>query len=285
MTNNDRAPKNARREAARETARLQREQEQKRQRRNRFFLQGGIGAAVVVVALVVILVVVNSNSGSTAKVSTEAGPANLPTDGILFTGVNGSVTPTLGSGVAAGATPKPVASSNADGSAKVVTYIDWACPACKQFEATYSSEIQSLVANGTATLEIHPVSILDRSYQNSRYASRAANAAACVANFDPDKFLAVQNEFYDNQPTEGSTGLTDTQIKRLIARGGVVDKKVTTCVDSETYKSWVTAATNRATSDPALVNPTSGGFSTPTVVVNGKRWDNTTDLLSLIKKS
>jgi hypothetical protein len=41
-------------------------------------------------------------------------------------------------------------------------------PACKSFEATYASQIQQLVANGSATLEVHTISILDRNYLTSR---------------------------------------------------------------------------------------------------------------------
>lgn len=280
MTNPNGTSKNERRQHARELAKKRQVEERRRRLRNRIFLQGGLGLGILAILAIIIVVIVNTNSGGAASVASAAGPKNMATDGIQFAAKDGKVAPVLTAGVAAKATPKPVASKNTDGSTKVVTYIDWACPVCKQFEASYSSQILDLVAQGKATLEIHPVSILDRNYQSSRYASRAANAAACVANYDPDDFLAVQTQFYDNQPEEGSTGLTNAQIKALVKKGGAGDAKIATCIDDERFKAWVTAATNQTLADPALQS--NGSFGTPTVVIDGKKWDQQTDLLTLI---
>jgi protein-disulfide isomerase len=285
MTNQDATSKDSRRQSAREKARARREEDRRRQRRNRIVIQGGIGAAVLAAAIIIVLVVSTSNEAAKSTPSTGAGPKNMATDGIAFHGVGGNVEPVSTPGIAAKGTPEPVATSNADGTARVVTYIDWACPVCKQFEGSYATQILDLVAQGKATLEIHPVSILDRSFQTSRYASRAANAAACVANYDPSQFLTVQTEFFDNQPVEESTGLTNAQIKALIEKAGVHDPKVASCVDKESFRSWVTAATKRATDDPDLVHPSSPGFGTPTVLIDGTVWDGSTDLLSLIARN
>jgi protein-disulfide isomerase len=282
MTNRDATSKDSRRQSAREKARALREEERRRQRRNRIAIQGGIGAAVLAAVVIIVLVVSTSNADVPSTASTGAGPKNMATDGIVFHGVLGEVEPVSTAGIPAKGTPEPVATSNADGTARIVTYIDWACPICKQFEGSYATQILDLVAQGKATLEIHPVSILDRSFQNSRYASRAANAAACVANYDPSQFLAVQSAFFDNQPVEETAGLTNSQIKALIKQAGVDDPKVASCVDKESFKSWVTATTQRATSDPDLVHPSSPGFGTPTVLIDGKVWDGSTNLLSLI---
>jgi hypothetical protein len=126
MTNAGKPTKNARREHAREVAKQRQEEERKRRLRNRIFLQGGIGLGIVAVVVVIILIVVSGNSGKTAKVSTDAGPKNMITDGIQFTGVDGKVTPTTTAAIKPSATPSPVATKNSDGATKVVTYIDWA---------------------------------------------------------------------------------------------------------------------------------------------------------------
>jgi protein-disulfide isomerase len=284
MTNRDTTSKDSRRQSAREKAKVRREEERRRQRRNRIVIQGGIGAAILAAVVVTLLVVSTSNGSANPTPSTGAGPKNMATDGIVFHGVSGSVEPVSTAGVAAKGTPEPVATSNADGTAKVVTYIDWACPVCKQFEGSYATQILDLVAQGKATLEIHPVSILDRNFQDSRYASRAANAAACVANYEPSRFLTVQSAFFDNQPAEESAGLTNSQIKALIEKAGVDNPKVASCVDKESFRSWVTATTQRAVADPTLVHPSSQGFGTPTVLIDGKVWDGSTNLLSLIAR-
>ncbi|MBG6107262.1 thioredoxin domain-containing protein [Frigoribacterium sp. CG_9.8] len=268
--------KKDRREAARETARLEREAEKKRQRRNKIFLQGGIGIAILaVIAVVVAIVVQPATPGA-------PGPRNMASSGILFTGQGGVATATTTAAAAADGKPKATQTNTSDGLVHIVTYVDWACPACKTFEATYASQIQQLVASGSATLEVHPISILDRNYGTSRYATRAANAAACVANYQPAKFLDTQKEFYDKQPTEGTSGLTDTQIKALVTNAGVTDSAVTNCINTEQFTDWIGTATQVTTANTALVNAAAGGFSTPTVIVNGKRWDGSGDFLQFV---
>jgi len=272
-TSNSPQGKKDRREAARETARLERETERKRKRRNKIVLQSGISIAILaVIAIVVAIVVQPSTPGA-------PGPKNMASSGILFTGKGGVTTATITVAAAANGKPKATKTNTSDGLAHIVTYVDWACPACKSFEATYASQIQQLVANGSATLEVHTISILDRNYLTSRYASRAANAAACIANYQPSKFLGAQTVFYEKQPKEGTSGLTDTQIKALVTDAGISDSSITSCIDSEEFKSWVSTASQVTTSTASLVNTTAGGFSTPTVLVNGKRWDGTGNFL------
>jgi protein-disulfide isomerase len=272
-TSNSPQGKKDRREAARETARLEREAEKKRQRRTKILLQGGIGVAILAVIAIVVAIVVQPTAPGAP------GPKNMASSGILFTGASGVATPTTTPAAAADGKPEATKTDATGGIAHIVTYVDWACPACKGFEASYATQIQKLVANGSATLEVHPISILDHNYGQSRYASRAANAAACIANYDPSKFLAAQTVFYEKQPTEGSNGLTDPGIKTLIAQAGITDSSVTSCIDTEKFKSWVSKSTEVTTTTASLINPSLGGFSTPTVVVNGKRWDGKGDFL------
>ena len=91
-------------------------------------------AVVVVVALVVALVVWMNNA------ATDPG------------------TPPSGSGINQETGAVVVGS----GSQTLDTYIDFMCPICNQFEETYGDEILDLVNDGTITLNIHPIAILDR---------------------------------------------------------------------------------------------------------------------------
>uniref|UniRef100_A0A942SYS0 Thioredoxin domain-containing protein n=1 Tax=Neobacillus citreus TaxID=2833578 RepID=A0A942SYS0_9BACI len=277
MTNNDRPSKNERRAHAREVARERAEAEKRRKRRNKWFLQGGIGLGIVAIAAVIVLVVVNVNSA--ANVSA-AGPKNMITGGIQFTGQDGEVTPVTTKGVPADGTPSAAPTSDPDGAAVVTEYVDWACPVCKQFEAAYADQILDKVKSGDATLSIHPVSILDRNYAGSRYASRAANAAMCVANYQPEKFLDVQTQFFDNQPEEGTKGLTNAEIADLVQAGGATGSKVSECLSTEQFKGWVTKYTNEVLEDESLAG--SQGFGTPTVLVNGEKLANLSDVVTKI---
>ena len=277
MTNNDRPTKNERRQHARDVARQRAEAEKRRKRRNRWFLQGGIGLAIIAIAAIVAIVVVNVNNGGSTSA---AGPKNMATGAIQFTGGGGKVTPVTTKAVSAKGTPSAVPTSNADGAVAVTEYVDWACPVCKQFEAAYADQILDKVKSGDATLAIQPVSILDRNYQNSRYASRAANAAMCVANYAPDKFLDVQTQFFENQPEEGTKGLTNAQIAKLVTAGGATGSDVSDCLSSEHFRGWVTKSTNAVLADKSLQG--TQGFGTPTVLVNGKRIDTLTNVISEI---
>ncbi|TCU86738.1 protein-disulfide isomerase [Curtobacterium sp. PhB191] len=277
MTNNDRPTKNERRQHAREVSRQRADAEKRRKRRNKWFLQGGIGLGIIAIAAIITLVVVNVNN---APAVSAAGPKNMATGAIQFTGEGGEVTPVTTKAVTAKGTPSAVPTSNTDGAVAVTEYVDWACPVCKQFEAAYADQILDKVESGDATLAIQPVSILDRSYQSSRYASRAANAAMCVANYAPDKFLDVQTQFFDNQPTEGTSGLTNAEIAKLVKAGGATGSNVSECLSTEQFKGWVTKSTKLVTADEALQG--TQGFGTPTVVVNGKRLDDLSTVITAI---
>ena len=86
------------------------------------------------------------------------------------------------------------------------TYIDFMCPVCNQFEQLYGPDIQTLVDDGTITLGIHPISILDGQSQGTGYSTRAANAMYCVAVADGEAAVPFMQAMYENQPAGGDDG-------------------------------------------------------------------------------
>lgn len=267
--------KKDRREQAREKARIDREAERRRTRRNRFLLQGGIGAAVVVIALVIVLVVVNMPKPAALSTS-KAGPQNMISDGILLKGPNLQAVPTAG--ITSGGKQVPTDRSKYSDTTNIVTYVDYQCPACRAFEATNSDQIKQMVASGAATLEIHPIAFLDNSSQGNKYSTRAANAAACVANFDPDKYYDVSTALFANQPAEGSPGRSDAQLISVLKDAGVSGSKISTCITTQKFVPWVTAATKRVDTSGStdvfkgVANTPMKFFGTPGVFVNGERY-------------
>ncbi|HEY0249801.1 MAG TPA: thioredoxin domain-containing protein [Gryllotalpicola sp.] len=267
MTNPaDRQSKKERQNAAREKARIMREEAKKKARRNRLFLQGGIGLGVLVVLAVIAIVVVQ-----VAKPTTSAGPANMLSDGIVLTSTTDYV-----STAAVENKGKPTPTKQADDDkAHITLYEDLQCPVCKAFEDASDPQIEQWLNAGTATVEIHPVSILDRLSSGNKYSTRAANAMACVAQYDPKDFWAVNKAFYANQPEENGNGLTDKQIIANIKSGGVSSSQVSDCVTSQKFTGWVGAATDRIT-PPGTTFPNSKakvpatGFGTPSIIVNGQ---------------
>jgi protein-disulfide isomerase len=156
-----------------------------------------------------------------------------------------------------------------DGDQTMDTYIDFMCPVCNQFEQTYGEAIQGLVEDGTITLNIHPISILDRTSQGTEYSTRAANALYCVAESAPDAVTPFVASMYENQPAEGTAGLTDEQIIEIAVDAGAEDAAA--CITDRTYDRFVAAMTGDMPADE------NGGRGTPTLTVNGERIELTGD--------
>ena len=266
----DRLSKNQRRDQARELARIERERAKRRERLLRWAIPSGVTVVILAIIAVVVVVVVSSAPAP----QTKAGPKNMITDGILFTGVDGKMVPTTTGAIPAKGTPSPVPTDYASGVANIVTYVDFSCPACQAFEEANSAQIQKLVASGKATLEVHPVAILDSHY-TTPYSTRSNNVAACVANYAPDSFYSVMQAMYTSQPTEGTAGLTNGQIIQVVHKSGLTNGNVDKCINGLSFKSWVTAATTRVANTPSLA-AAGGGFATPTVLINGQRYTGST---------
>lgn len=103
----------------------------------------------------------------------------------------------------------------------VETYVDFLCPYCGQFEEAEGETIGDLVNDGSITLEIHPVAILDRYSAGTEYSSRSAAAFYAVAEADPDNAYAFFEALYANQPAEGTAGLTNEELVSLAEDSGV----------------------------------------------------------------
>jgi protein-disulfide isomerase len=265
-------PRKDRREFAREKARAVREEHQKRQRRRRLAWRGGVAVAILAIAAIVAIVIVNG-----ARPAASTGPRNMASDGILLTGDGTSVTAVSTPALAAGEKPVATRQSTGADTVSIVTYVDYLCPFCGQFEATNGKQISSWLTAGNATLEVHPISILDSSSSGTKYSTRAANAAACVANFDPDHFLAVHTALFAQQPAENTAGLTDAELTKLVTDAGVTDAKVPGCITDQTFASWVRAATDRALAGPLPNADVKKVTGTPTVLVNGTAYSGALD--------
>ncbi len=123
-------------------------------------------------------------------------------------------------------------------------------PVCKDFETANATSIEALVAAGIATLEVHPIAILDRAYARLPLLVPSNNAAACVADLAPESFLDVNAAFFATQPAEGTAGLTDDEIIDRRAQRRPRRRRRRRLHRGRALRPWVTAATERATNDP-----------------------------------
>ncbi len=146
---------------------------------------------------------------------------------------------------------------------ELATYIDFMCPICGQFEELYGPTIEALIQDEAITLNIHPISILDRASQGTQFSTRSAAAMYCVADADPDNVLPFMNAMFANQPSEGSRGLSDSDILGIASAAGV--SGIDDCVNEGRYMKYVTAMT-----EETPVAPGNAGIGTPTVLLNGE---------------
>ncbi|MEO6943242.1 MAG: thioredoxin domain-containing protein [Lacisediminihabitans sp.] len=273
--NNTNLGKKDRREAAREKARQDREAERKRARRSKILVQGGVGLAVIVIAAIVMLVIVNQPKPVELSAS-KAGPANMASDGILLVG--NTTTAVQTPGIKAGAPSVPTDVSKHTDTVNIVSYLDFQCPVCQVFEATNGKQIKSWVDSGVASIEIHPISFLDSSSLGNKYSTRAANAAACVANDEPAQFYSVMQALFANQPAESTPGRSDKQILEVLKNAGASSNDITECVKTQKFANWVGAETQRVQSAPFPNTVTPTTFrGTPTVFVDGKQYTGGVD--------
>lgn len=243
-----------------------REKQKRKDRRNRILLIAGSTVAILAIFSVVALVLINANKPA------GPGPTNMASDGIVFTAnADGSgVQVVKTKAIAANGDPTPTDTTKLGDKIQlnIVTYVDYRCPFCNEFETANAQTIQSLVASGVASLEVHPISILDRVSNGTKYSTRSASAMGCVATYAPDKYLDVQTALFASQPAENTAGLTNSEIADIVSGAGATGDKIASCIKDESYTAWVTAATNRALADPALKD-SDGNFGTPRVLVNG----------------
>ncbi|MFJ4221591.1 DsbA family protein [Curtobacterium luteum] len=261
----DNQGKKARRNEARERARVAREKEKARRRRNRTLTISGIIVGGLAVVSAIVLIVANSVQPA------GPGPANMASDGILLHGVSGKIEPVATKAIPEGGQPTPTKQD--DSVANITVYSDYMCPYCNQFETAQMSQIQQWVKDGSATLELHPFNLLDRVSQGSKYSTRSAAAAACVANYEPDAFLAYNTSLYENQPSENTTGLSNDKLASLAAAAGATNEKVAPCITDQRFAGWVGDATNRVLNDKLPNSSLDKLTGTPTVIVNGKQYD------------
>jgi protein-disulfide isomerase len=267
-----RLSKNERREAAREKARVLREEQKKKDRRTKVLLQGGIILASLAIVAIIAVVIVNSIK------PVGPGPLNMASDGIqLSQGAIATETPAL----QPDEDPIPNVRDESSDVLDIQMYVDYLCPVCGSFEATNGDYITSLMENGGTTVEIHPIAILDNLSQGTKYSTRAVNAAACVANYSPNQFYDFHNLLFENQPEENTAGLSDDALIDLTKQAKVENADdIASCIRDQEFKAWAGKSTARALNGPIPNSNVDKVTGTPTVIVNGLKYEGPIDDLA-----
>ena len=197
----------------------------------------GIGALVTLVAAIV-LVVVRDPSPTQEEVPRAAAgvtaPAGLTDDGSIAVG---------------------------EGPVTVSIYFDYLCPACGAFEEANGEALDRLLRSDEVTVELRPISFLDRLSAGTEYSTRAANALATVVDADPGHAWDFHRALYAHQPQEGDEGLTDPELAAIARDVGVPDRVAATFADAR-FEAWVAQRTEQAFAD--------GVEGTPTILMDGR---------------
>lgn len=256
MANNQ--TRSEQREAARAKAREIREAHKKSEQRRKFGFFAGIAAAILVLGGLI----------GWAVVANAPAPAQSPTNMIFDGGIK------IGTDLKAfTATEKPTTADVPN----IEIFLDYQCPFCQAFELPNASLIESKVAAGEWTIEYHPLSFLDGAGSPNAYSSRAANAAVCVAEHSPNKFMTFNNLLFANQPAEQTAGPENDGLIAFAQQVGADNfDKIQTCINEKSYGDWVSETTssvlNAAWKDTGLTID-----STPYIIVNGQRYTGTAE--------
>jgi len=199
-------------------------------------------AGVIVVGLMSALVAFIVRQGAVHDVAI-AGPSSAPAvsaDGGFGVGSTG------------------VVGKNLDATrVRLDVYFDFMCPYCALFENSQSATLDELRSQGLVDVYYHPLAYLDNASSGTEYSTRAASAAALVAQASPESFIGFVQRLMVNQPAEGSEGLSDEQIQSLASAAGVPDAVVARIPDRE-YASWVRNSSDEANKAGVMYTPTLG---------------------------
>lgn len=198
-------------------------------------------------------------------------PANMSTGGIVFEGP-GTPHPQLSAPLAAGNAPTPL---QVDRGARtdILVYVDYRCPHCGAFEQKNNAYLTDLLAQGNATVEVVPLSFMDRMSEGTAYSSRAAGALACMTDTQPEAAWAAHSTLLSAEVQPGAgPGLTNDQIITALDAGvGGLTSESRTCITAQKFAPFAKALNEWVFQNPVpnTVEPNIRLEGTPTVFVNG----------------
>lgn len=198
-------------------------------------------------------------------------PANMNSGGVIFEGP-GAPMPRESAPLEAGTAPQPNQVDRAAGN-DILVYVDYRCPHCLEFEQANSDFLSQVIGEGNTSVEIVPLSFMDRYSEGSYYSSRASAALACVVENQPEAGWAVHNALLSNslQPSAGAGPDNEQLIKSLGSAAGELNSAAAACVNDETYVPFAQALTEWVFQNP-VPNALDNNLriqGTPTVLVNG----------------
>jgi protein-disulfide isomerase len=255
--------KSQKREAAKAKAIAMRKAEQKKRKQRLITTWVTSGVALLGVAALVFFVVTGNNTLS-VQASTTA-PNNMASDGAILTSPT-EVKQNTGYDLEKGKPSESTAELADSDVPHVEIYLDYACPHCAEFEEANSDYMTSLLESNRATVEVKPIVVL-----NTPMSYTGSNAAACVANYAPEKLWQFNSELF---ALTTDSGTNESGVRTVLSNLDLTadeKKTVGACDDSNMFSKWVETATLNALArtDASNAQLVTG---TPTVLVDGVKY-------------
>ncbi len=207
----------------------------------------------------------------TAQESLLDWPSNMSSGGIIFEGP-GDPQPMPSDPLQAGAAPTPN-SVNREAGNDIVVYVDYRCPHCMEFEVQNGEYLASLIESGNTTVEVVPLSFMDRMSDGSKYSSRATGAVACFTDLQPELAWKAHSTLLTPQVQPGvGPGLNNDELITAFQQGvDGMSKNVGACIKNERFVPFA-----QGLNDWVFANPVPNTLAesvriqgTPTILVNG----------------
>ncbi|MBT1162259.1 MULTISPECIES: DsbA family protein [Bifidobacterium] len=240
---------------------------------------------IIAVAIVVVLVAVGGFAiwRSVSKTAEENAKANMSISDAYSAVQKASTKPERADEKGGILLSKDGYGKSVDGAPTIGIYMDFICPGCGQVNRELDPTLIKMVNAGQINLELHFLSFMD-SYSTDDYSSRAANSALYIADHDddPDHLLTYVSNLYaeDFQPEEGTQNyqsVSDDKLKEQAVKAGV-SQAVADKAYGRDYQDWLDAMnvyTPKRTELQHSSGTYQGQFTTPTITINGTRWDTT----------
>ena len=199
----------------------------------------------VTVAVLVVLAVIGGIGFALQSSRDTTGKATTPPAGVVGT-----------YGIPDGKASAPVT---------VTIYEDFMCPYCGELEAANRAWVQQYVDQGKMRVDYRVLAFLDRASNGTEYSSRSANAIGVVLDTSgPDVAQKFHALLFEHQPSEGSDGLSDSQLVDYAVQAGAKRADVEQAIKDRKFSQWVVNGTNDASKNHGVTG-------TPTVLVDGQQ--------------
>ncbi|WP_162231774.1 thioredoxin domain-containing protein [Leucobacter celer] len=201
-------------------------------------------------------------------------PANMATGGLVFVSDgSGGIELARSEAPHDNALPEPRDAAGLGEPALIRVYLDYRCPYCAEFERASADTLEAAVTSGSAAVELHPLTFLDRISPDA-YSSRVAGAMACMADEQPDGAWDAHTALLDPsfQPSESEPGKDDAAILAELEREtGGLDDAARSCIEEQRFVPFALALNDWTFANPVpyAADPELMVTGTPFVVVDG----------------